>query len=446
MVLMVRRRHLDDEELDSGDDLDRNDRVPDQAIQETEDVQRVTMDMEVPRQPVPEPSDGETYLLKVPLFLGIEPQAWNHTTFQPPTTDHHSNVASEAFSAYNTALSTVRWRRSPSDESQLQSNARILRWSDGSMTMQLASNPSIQYELDGNALAPPQRNPVKPTPTSLKGPVLKGKRSAGLDEKYEYDKDGFTYLLRPYAPAESLIVTNKVTTSLTVKQSGSVEDDAIERLQADLAAASNATKVAGATGKLITVDIDPEKARLDAQSAMKEKDKAEKRRQNAVDRENARNNRAIGRAGMPTNRYSGLNVGMLEDDEMGEGQTYERPAAGRAKPRRRRNSEYSEDEDFGRRRFTKEDEYDEEDDFLVGSDEEEEVVEDDDDSNDGIVEETRPAKSKSPKQDRDAAAAEDEEGDADADAPGDEDDADEEDMQQSRTKRRRIVDDEDEDE
>lgn len=57
-----RRRQLDDEELDSGDDMDRTDRVADEEgepEQEYRAVERVTMDLELPRQAIPEPSDGE---------------------------------------------------------------------------------------------------------------------------------------------------------------------------------------------------------------------------------------------------------------------------------------------------------------------------------------------------------------------------------------------------
>jgi len=60
------RRQLDDEELDSGDDVDRADRVAEepQATQEQEyeTQEKVMMDMEMARQPVPEPSDGEVWL------------------------------------------------------------------------------------------------------------------------------------------------------------------------------------------------------------------------------------------------------------------------------------------------------------------------------------------------------------------------------------------------
>lgn len=378
------------------------------------------------------------YVLKVPDFMSIEPHAWDHTTFQPPTTDHHSKQKPSAtFSPYNTALTTIRWRHSPSNPSQLQSNARINRWSDGSLTLQLASDPTTQYEIDANALVPPQRNPVKPTPTSIQTGQRGGRHGAALDEKYDQRQDAFTYLFRPHEDSSTLIVTHKITAGLSIKQSDSVEDDAIERLQASLAAASNASKVNGASGlSLVQIDEDPEMAKAKALAAVREKEKADRRRLAAMDRETARSNRVLGRGGLGSSRYSGLNVGMLEDDEMGE-ESRGRPSPHKSranKPRRRRNSEYSEDEDFGRKRFSREDEYDEEDDFVAPSDEEE-VIEDDEDPDDGIVEVDR---ERTPKRGREPEPEDDE-----ADAPGEVEDAEE--VQMARTKRRRIVD-EDEDE
>lgn len=377
------------------------------------------------------------YLMKVPPFMSIEPQAWQTTTFQPPTTEHHSKAApTAAFSAYNTALSTIRWRHSPSNPSELQSNARINRWSDGSLTLQLASDPNIQYEIDGNPLAPPQRNPIKPTPISVGTRGPKGGRQGAIDgEKYDFSKDAWTYLIVPVQEAEALRVTHKVTAGLSIKQTESGEDDAIEKLQAALANAANATRVGGASGTLEATEVDPELQRKQAEVAERQAMRNRKKLQNAQERERERADRTLGRSGLSSSRYGGLNVGMLEDDEMEGGRG--RPGAGkaRAKPRRRRNSEYSEDEDNGRKRFTKEDSYDIEDDFVAASDEEEEV-EDEDDPDDGIVEQAR---ERTPKRDR----ARENSGvaDGDADAEGEIDD----DVPAPRLKKRRIVDDDDED-
>ena len=56
------RRELDDEELDSGDDEGRLDRAGHDAAEEEQEMQeqeKIVMDLDLPRQAGPEPSDGE---------------------------------------------------------------------------------------------------------------------------------------------------------------------------------------------------------------------------------------------------------------------------------------------------------------------------------------------------------------------------------------------------
>lgn len=259
-----RRRHMDDEELDSGDDEGRDDRVDDdEQAPEVVVQERTVQDVELPRLPAPEPSDGEVcaeldmmlgrkltlrqmYLLKIPKFLSIDPKSFSPANFEPPKTDHHAKSASSNFSAFNTAQTTVRWRRSPSKPSELQSNARINRWSDGSLTLQFASNPQVQYEINGNALAPPQRNPIKPTPTSIHTNDDKAGRrgvssQVGQHERFDPSKHAFTYLVMPL-PGRGLIrVTNALTAGLTVSPRADFIDEAIINLQSDLAKASGST-------------------------------------------------------------------------------------------------------------------------------------------------------------------------------------------------------------
>lgn len=255
------------------------------------------------------------------------------------------------------------------------------------------------------------------------------------DERFDTRKDGFTYLLRPYDENGTMVVTQKVTTGLTVRAPESQDDDAVAKLKASLAAGS-ASKIDGDALNLVAIDENPEQAKLNALAAMRDIDKKNKKTQAAQEREAARANRALGRTGPGSSRFGGLSAGMLEDDEEGGGRARPSPRKG-PKQRRRRNSEYSEDEDFGRKRFSREDEY-EDDGFMVNSDEEEEVVEDDDDPDDGIVDARR---ERTPKRGR-------EEVDEEADAEGEEDEDDVPQQGAGRAgqgvKKRRVVDDEDE--
>lgn len=304
-------------------------------------------------------------------------------------------------------MTTLRWRRSPSNPKQLQSNARILRWSDGSLTLQFATDPTTQYDIDGNPLAPPQRNPSKPTPTSISD---RKNRNVANSAAYNPGQDTFTYLAAPSESAALLRLTNKITAGLSIVPSADSTDDALERLQNSLAAAVRGKNL-NADGGIALVDIneDPELAKKKAEVAEKEKERAQKRREAQEMRERDRANRFLGR--------SGLRAGGYEIDDMGAGTGAAGAGvgsksirAGVRKPRRPRRDDYSDEEDY-RRGKTREDEYDEEDEFIAKSDEE--IVEEDDEE-----EEEEEELVEAGKEDADADA----DGDTDADGDAEDDD------------------------
>jgi len=399
-------RKLEDAELDSGDDEGRTDRVkaPEAAEGEVEQQTFAYMDADLARHAIPEPTDNELYLLKVPRFVSFEPQAFNHKTFQPPTTDHHSKVAaSEHFSAYSTAMSTIRWRRSPSNNAELQSNARILRWSDGSLTLQLASDPTTQFDIDANTLAPPQINPKIPTPTSIKEDRNGTKANA--------KKESYTYLVAPYEEANVMRVTNKLTIALNVVPAANLKDAALEKLQNDLATlATRGRDDADQAISFVDVQEDPELRRQREEASFKEKQRQARAREKHEARQAERANRIMGRPGGRTS--AGLNINELEDDDAPRG-----PRKPRQKSGLRRD--WSDDEDYGRPGRNREDDYDEEDDFIAASDEEPEIMEGDDDLDD--------EPEASPKRGRGRAGSDDE-------------------VVVNRTKRRRVVDDDEDEE
>jgi RNA polymerase-associated protein LEO1 len=405
-------RQLDDEDLDSGDDEGRNDRVATQeAADEAEEKTFSFMDADIARHPVPEPSDGELYLLKVPRFLEFEPTAFNPKTFEAPTQDHHLRTGpSEHFSAFDTAMTTIRWRRSPNNPKQLQSNARVLRWSDGSLTLQLASQPLEQYEINANPLAPPQIKPKKPTPTSV------------LHKTGAEGKESYTYLVAPYEEAQVMRITNKITTSLSVVPTATSKDTALDELQSALAkAASRTLDSKNQAISFVDVHEDPELARQRKEAEYKLQLKQQRAREKNEMRQREKTGGSRRSAGY------GLSVGGLEDEDGGRRGGARKPAG-----KGLRRADWSDDEDYGMpRRGNKEDEYDEEDDFIAGSDEEPEVVSEDDEEELLDSPPRRGQQAGSPKRNR---------------GRDDDDDDDEEEVVVSRTKRRRVVEDDDEDE
>ncbi|KAL2831991.1 Leo1-like protein-domain-containing protein [Aspergillus cavernicola] len=336
------KRTLDDAELDSADDEQRYDRVGDRMdyedggegdFQETVNI----MDLSLSRAPEPSTSHGEVYTMPVPNFLSIETEEFNPETYVPPP--------------YSTAATSLCWRFDPNDQSLLQSNARIIRWEDGSMTLQLASAPKEQYRIATKPLAP-------------------------LNKSGDYDTklDSHVYLGAAAETSGVFRLTSHLTHGLTVYPTTVETDDAVQRLQESLAAATRGgKKTVDGSAPVIEVKEDPELAKRQAELAEREKLKAARRREQLADREMDRGRRF----GMSHRTGgAGLTVGGLEDDD---GLLTTRPRA--KKPRRpnRRGEIYTDDEeDYDRRGRTKEDEYDEDDGFLVGSDEELEVGDEDD--------------------------------------------------------------------
>ncbi|CAG7950317.1 unnamed protein product [Penicillium salamii] len=328
-------RNLDDEQLDSGDDENRYDRRDDHM----EDVQEEQLEVNVAEQdlaraPVPLTNDGEVYAMRIPDFLSIEAEEFNPETYVPPP--------------YNTAATSLCWRKDPADDSRLQSNARFIKWDDGSITLQLASQPLEQYRVASKPLAP--------------------LASSGA---YDHKLDSHVYLAAGLETSQVFRLTSHVTHGLTVLPTTLETDDAVARLQEQLAAAGRGSKqTAAGTAPIYDQKEDPELASRRAEVMEKEAIKAERRRQQLADREADRGRRQGGTRSGP----SGLSVGGLEDG----GLHTTRP---RAKPRRqnRRGEIYTDDEeDYPRGNTrTREDEYDEDDGFLVGSDEDVEEGDDD---------------------------------------------------------------------
>ena len=321
----------------------------------------------------------------MPKFLGIEPRAFDPETFKPPISDHHTDTKSANFSASATSASTMRWRKD-STSGKLESNTVVYRWSDGSTTVAVGDQ---HYELQTKPLAPPRDS--KP---------------------YQEVQDSHSYVASPSIASQILVMVGHMTNQYTVRPNKDIEDDALEKLQKSLAAATRGAHKDDKNGpELITNTQDPELQKKRAEMAEKERMKLQRRRETAAEK-----------ASLPKGGMGGR--GGLSVDDL-EGRSGRRaPGSGRnnaPKPRRRR-PEYDSDDELPRGR-NREDEYDKEDDFLASSDEdlEEEQGDDDDEEEEMLDEESDREEPKAKKQ-KISKPEEPSDADADADAEADLDD------------------------
>jgi RNA polymerase-associated protein LEO1 len=423
-------RKLDDAELDSGDDEGRDDRVArsvEHYLDELPIKQEVVSKSVIARVNALE--SDELYVVNMPRFLGREQKDFDYHTYEPPTRPHDQTDPTDKFSAYSTATTSLMWRRDPQDPTQLQSNSRIIRWSDGSLTLQIASRPRDQYRISTKAYRQ-GFNATKAQKTQAQ-------------QNYDPAKDAQVYLGAVHNSAEMIQILAPVDAQMKILPTGDLSDASIQKLHHSLIA-SQATH--DPLASLKTLKEDPEIARKAAELFEKDRLKSLRKRENAEDKLLTKRDRVLGRAGLG-GRAGGLSAAGLEADEDG----MPRSSAFRSKPKRRGNRRgdiYSddEDEDLPRGR-TREDEYDLDDGFMAGSDEEIETYEDDsaDDPdvddleiegrNTVVKEKTRGGvRSVSPLKRA-----------AETDAPGEDDGVGGGSPGQARKKRTRIIDDDDDD-
>ncbi|EAS31670.1 RNA polymerase-associated protein LEO1 [Coccidioides immitis RS] len=334
------RRRLDDEELDSGDDegrWDRRESPMDEDGAEFGETLNI-MDLNLGRTTEPESTDGQFYTLNMPNFLSIESEDFNPETYVAPP--------------FSSASTSLCWRYDPKNGKDIQSNARIIRWSDGSLTLQLASNPTEQY-----------RMPLKP---------LGRPNNSSKNADYDSELDSHVYLGAAAEASSVIRITSHLTGQLSVLPTTVETDDAVQKLQESLAAATRTgRKNPDGTVAMFDVKEDPELAKKQAEQAEREKLREARRRQLAADRDLDRGRRV----GLPGRTGgAGLTIAGLEGDDMlaTRGRIAKKP---RRKPNRRGEIYTDDEEEYGRRGRTREDEYDEDDGFLVRSDEEIEIEE-----------------------------------------------------------------------
>ena len=314
--------------------------------------------------------------------MSIEPHAYNPDTFEVPIADHHTTTKGAEFSALATATSTMRYRKNPSTD-KLESNTVVCKWSDGSTTLSVGDQ---HYELQTKPLAPPR------------------------DKPYQEVQDSHTYIASPSIQSQLLLMVGHMANQYTVRPNKSIEDDALEKLQRSLAAATRGgNKNEDKNGPQVIANTqDPELQKKRAELAEKERMRAQRRRETAAEKANL----PIGgrRPGV------GLNVDDLEGRGGRRVPGAGRKPAGAKRPRRR--PEYDSDDDLPRGR-NREDEYDKEDDFLASSDEELEEGGDDDDEEEILDDESEAEEPRAKKQKQ---SKPEELSDADADAEADIDD------------------------
>ncbi|KAF9048220.1 hypothetical protein BDZ89DRAFT_1154701 [Hymenopellis radicata] len=173
--------------------------------------------VDFPNIPVPQSSDGNKWVMRMPNFVKLDPKPFHPDTYMGPEHDEEENQQAEALREQSMTIklkveNTVRWRWKKDEHKNdvRETNSRIIRWSDGSLSLRLGKElfdikESIdtaggvhRQSLGGSQLA--QSTPTSHTP---------GGKTQGL-----------TYLVAQHKTSQVLQAEALVTGYLSLRPTG----------------------------------------------------------------------------------------------------------------------------------------------------------------------------------------------------------------------------------
>ncbi|KAJ7493438.1 RNA polymerase II-associated protein [Mycena galericulata] len=120
-----------------------------QEYEEEEAPPEITVEVrealvEFPNIPVPKSSKGENWVIRMPNFVKVDSKPFHHETYMGPEQEEDEAQQAETLREKSMSIklkveNTMRWRwtKDAEDRDRRQSNSRIIRWSDGTLSLRL---------------------------------------------------------------------------------------------------------------------------------------------------------------------------------------------------------------------------------------------------------------------------------------------------------------------
>ncbi|KAF8269833.1 Leo1-like protein-domain-containing protein, partial [Lactarius quietus] len=201
------------------DGLSSPDRKRRQALEYEEDEEpnpiiehRLEASVSIPNIPLPKSSDGQHWVIRMPNFVKVDSKPFHPDTYVGP--EHEDDFASGTherdMGIKLRVENTVRWRwiKDKDGQDRRQSNAHVIRWSDGSMSLRLGKEYfDINQVIDSSGSAHRQAFGSQNSQSQSQGaPVLPPGKAHGL-----------TYLVAQHKRAEILQAEAAITGFLTLR-------------------------------------------------------------------------------------------------------------------------------------------------------------------------------------------------------------------------------------
>jgi len=126
--------------------------------EEEVETSEVIADVPVPTWPRLTATDGKVWHVKLPAYVNVEARPFDPEYYRATKDDTEELTGPAAKGKMIGVRNTVRWRWK---DGERQSNARMLRWSDGSVSLQLGSDLFDLAPSYGATLARPQDESAK---------------------------------------------------------------------------------------------------------------------------------------------------------------------------------------------------------------------------------------------------------------------------------------------
>ncbi|KAI0788784.1 Leo1-like protein-domain-containing protein [Abortiporus biennis] len=178
------------------------------------------VNLPLPNIPMPRSSDGTHWVLRMPNFVNVDSKPFHPETYIGPEqedddTHHAENLREKSMSIKLKVENTVRWRwvKDKHGQDQRQSNSRIIRWSDGSLSLKLGKELfDINQNIDtsGGASRSTIGNNSQPSLSQPQSQPIGGKTPV----------EGLTYLVAQHKHAGMLQCEAAITGYMSLRPTG----------------------------------------------------------------------------------------------------------------------------------------------------------------------------------------------------------------------------------
>ncbi|KAI9066955.1 Leo1-domain-containing protein [Trametes sanguinea] len=195
---------------------------PEQQVLE----QRLEADVAIPNIPVPKSSDGTYWVIRMPNFVKVDSKPFHPDTYVGPEQEDEEGHPTESLREKSMSIklkveNTVRWRwaKDQLGQDRRQSNSRIVRWSDGSLSLQLGKELfDITQSIDTSGAVPRSALGGSQS-TSQLPPALSQSQSQGALGGAHHAQ-GLTYLVAQHKRAEILQCEAVITGYISLRPTG----------------------------------------------------------------------------------------------------------------------------------------------------------------------------------------------------------------------------------